>query len=290
MRKPTPRTITSWLAVMMLLLPAAAMGQVDKEVQRAFAALRSDKVKHNCGEAISALFSRREELKDALVDELYRTDEQGRGALMFILYNTKSFTPDDRFLQLVMRILPADQKNVSRRCGCDLPITVRDDGHLDQIVGRWQYVDTHFEQFEPLLTPLISTTKDSWMLWAIAWMYKKHGIFESKADLFTREVLGVATANLANDNVSWNAAAAVRLFLIFGDKSVPLLQAATRSRDAQARYFAKATLDALKGEHRAFGYLGSKVDLSETVVGDKVIEPEWMGDLVADYMDKDTYP
>lgn len=274
----------------MLLFPAVAMAQADKEVRRAFAALRSDKVKHNCGDAISALFPRREELKDALVDELYRADEQGRLALMFILYNTKSFTPDDRFLQLVMRILPADQKLASHGCGCDLPVTFREDGNADQVVGRWEYVDLHFDQFEPLLTPLISTTKDSWMLWAIAWMYKKHGIFESKAALFTPEVLNVAAANLANDKTAWNAAAAIRLFLILGDKSVPTLQAATKARDSQARYFAKATLDALKGEHRAFGFLGANVDLSETLFGEKVIEPEWMPDLVMEYMDKETYP
>lgn len=290
MRKSVPYRMMPLLVAATLFFPAVSgLAQSQKDVRRALASLRSDRLKHNCGEAIEMLYPRREELKDALVDELYRTDAQGRGAIMFILYNTKSFTPDDRFLRLVMQQLPADQKAEAHSCGCDLPLTFRDDNELNEIVSRWKYVDEHFDLFEPLLTAQISTTKDSWMLWATAWLYKKRGILETKVDLFT-PVLGVAAANLANDKVSWNAAGAVRLFIMLGERSVPTLQAATRSRDSQSRYFAKATLDALKGEHRAFGYLGSKVDLSETLFGEQVVEPDWMPELVEKYIDQDAYP
>lgn len=292
MRRPFSHRLAISLVAAISLFPAVSgRAEADREVRAALASLRSDHKKHNCGEGIELLYPRREELKDALVDELYRTDAQGQAAILFILYNTKSFTPDERFLRLVMQQLPADQKAAAHGSGCDLPITVRDDGELNEIVSRWEYVDAHFDLFEPLLTAQISTTKDSWMLWATAWLFKKRGIFETKMDLFTTpEVLGVAAANLARDNVNWNASGAIRLFLILGERSVPALRTATRSSDSQTKYLAKATLDALKGERRAFGYLGSKVNLSETLFGPGVVEPEWMYEVVSEYLDRDVYP
>jgi hypothetical protein len=293
MRRTISHRLTiSLSAAIFLFLAVSGQAQADKEVTRALAGLRNDQQKHNCGDAISLLYPRREELKDALVDELYRTDPQGVSSILFILFNTKSFTPDERFIRLMMQRLPPHQSHDVNYAGtCDLPLSPRGpDGKRSEIVDRWEYVDAHFDLFEPVLTAQISTTKDSWMLWATAWLYKKRGIFETKVDLFTPDVLAVAAANLANDQVPWNASGAIRLFLIMGERSVPALRAATRASDAQARYFAKATLDALKGEQRAFGYLGSKVNLSETLFGPRVMEPEWMGELVMGYMDRDAYP
>jgi hypothetical protein len=292
MRGPIPHRIVTSLIAAVLLFPAVAgLAQTEKEMRRAFVDLRDDQKKNNCGDAIAWLYPRREELKDALVDELYRTDPQGVGAIMFILYNTKSFTPDERFIRLVMQYLSPGSSRRMPKGWFDLPLDPPDPtGKRREITGPWEYIDAHFDVFEPLLTAQISTTKDSWFLWATAWLFKKRGIFETKVELFTPEVLGVAAANLAGDEVPWNASGAIRLFLILGERTEPTLRAALRSSDSQARYFSKATLDALKGEHRAFGYLGSKVNLSETVFGPRVLEPEWMSELVLEYMDRDAYP
>jgi hypothetical protein len=292
MRRPIPHwPAISLIAATLLFSTLAGKAQTEKEVRRAFANLRDDRQRDNCGAAIAWLYPRREELKDALVDELYRTDPQGVGAIMFILYNTKSFTPDDRFIRLVMQKLPAGEKRRMPNGWFDLPLTPPGpDGLPSEITERWRYVDAHFEIFEPLLTAQIRTTKDSWLLWATAWLFKKRGIFETKVDLFTPEVLELAAANLADDGVRWNASATIRLFLILGDRSVPTLRHATRSSDSQTRYFALATLDALKGERQAFGYLSSKVDLLQAVFGRDVAEPEWLVEPTASYMNRKAYP
>jgi hypothetical protein len=226
------------------------------------------------------------------VDELYRTDAQAVGAIMFILYNTKSFTPDDRFVRLVMQKLPPGEKLRMPNGWFDLPLRPPGpDGQPPEITLPWMYVDEHFDLFEPRLTAQIKTTKAPWILWATAWLFKKRGIFETKVELFTPDVLDLLAANLASDKIRWNASAAVRLFLILGPRSEATLLAATHAPDSQERYFAKATLDALKGDHRAFGYLGSKVNLNETPwLKPGVAEPEWLGDAISDYRDRDVYP
>jgi hypothetical protein len=280
------------IAAVLFFPSVSGKAQTEEAVRRAFANLHDDQTKHNCGDAIAWLYPRREEIKDALVDELYRTDAQGADAIMFILYNTRSFKPDDRFIRLIMRKLSPGEKQRMPNGWFDLPLGPVGPGNKPTEITRpWEYVDAHFDLFEPLLTNQISTTKDPWILWATAWLFKTHRVWETKVDLFTPEVLEVAAANLVNDDIGWNASAAVRLFLILGARSEPTLLRATRSSDSQARYFAKATLDALKGERRAFGYLGSKVNLSETPLpGRGVAEPEWLGDLIAYYRDRDVYP
>lgn len=274
------------------IAPAASeTAQTETEIRRAFANLHDDHQKHNCGDAIDWLYPRREELKDALVDELYRTDPQGAASIMFILFNTKSFTPDDRFKRLVMQQRPVRESRGIPTERFDVPLTQHGpDGDGSKITGRWKYIDTHFDIFEPLLTAQIGTTKDSWILWATAWLFKQRGTFETKVDLFTPEVLDVAATNLANDEVRWNGSASIRFFLIMGERSVPTLRRAAESTDSQTRYFARATLDALKGNRQAFGYLASQINLNETLFGRYVMDPPWMFGLADQYIGREAYP
>src|SRR5690349_24713067 len=89
----------------------SSKAQTAQEVQTALAHLRSDDQLYNCSRAISWLSLYRETLKDELVNELYRTDRQGRDAILHILFNTKSFVPDIRFKQFILaRLVEQDSR------------------------------------------------------------------------------------------------------------------------------------------------------------------------------------
>ena len=66
-----------------------------------------------------------------------------------------------------------------------------------------------------------------------------------------------------DDQQPYNASQTIRLFLLLGSQSRPTLEATLNSPDQQARSFAKATIDALQGNHRAFGYLDARIDLTD---------------------------
>lgn len=277
------------------VLTKVSYAQASEEVREAFINLHDDNKKLNCGTAVEWLYPRREQLKDDLVDELYRTDPQGAKAIMFLLLNTRSFKPDERFINTVMTNLGRSARSyVGSRMLFDRPPP--SSGAIQTI---WEYVDAHFDVFEPLLTQQVSITSDPWILWAIAWEFKSRGTLEQKIDLYTPEVMKKAAASLADDDVSYNASQAIRLFLILGDRSAPILKEAAKSHDTQARSFALATLDALKGNHRAFGYLNANVDLTHPLVslpGAKdyrrtTSEPEWLRDETERYRYSDKpYP
>lgn len=292
MKCNTAKNIVAGLAaVTACFVTKTTFAQTSNEVRLAFVNLHDDTKKHNCGEAVAWLYSRRDQFKDDLVDELYRTDAQGATAIMYLLFNTRSFKPDERFINTVMASLGRSSRAyIGGGIAYDLP--PREAG---QARGTWEYVDAHFDTFEPLLTQQIGTTSDPWILWAIAWEFKSRNILEQKIDLFTLEVMKKAAANLVNDNIGWNASQTVRLFLVLGDRTVPILKEAAQSPDSQARNFARATLDALKGNRRAFGYLNSKVDLTQgllTLPGAKDYQtPEWLSDETEPYLFNDRpYP
>ncbi len=281
---PRRKILASVALVVLSLLKPSASAEPSDEVRRAFINLHDDMVKHNCGDALGWLYARREQLKDDLVDELYRTDAQGASAIMFLLLNVRSFKPDERFLNAVVSGLAEnDRYSVPGRFLCDYP-----SAEPGRIGSTWAYVDAHFDIFEPRLTQLIGTTGDPWILWAIAWEYKSRKMLEQKIALFTPEVMRKAAANLADDNVGYNASQTVRLFLLLGDRTVPILKEAAQSSDAQARNVARATLDALKGSHRAFGYLNAHLNIVYQLLGlpgaQRPAEyPPWLNDETEPY-------
>jgi hypothetical protein len=93
------------LALAITTLPSSR-AQNPEDMRRAFIDIHDDKIPHNCEHAAAWLFKYREELKEDLLDELYRTDPQGRDVILHILFNTGSFTPDERFLRFVVMRLP----------------------------------------------------------------------------------------------------------------------------------------------------------------------------------------
>jgi hypothetical protein len=253
-----------------------------EEVRQAFADIHTDNVPHNCAHATEWLLKYREELKDDLLAELYRTDRQGRDAILHVLFNTESFQPDERFIRFVFARMSEDNRYVKSDMIFKDP--------LDRLAWSgahweaWRYMDEHFELFDPYLKEEIGRTESPFVLWAAAWLAKHRGILTDYGPLFTPEVLRRATVHLRQDQIRYNASRAVRLFLLLGDQSIPVLREVSGDADPQAAMFAQATIDALGGKRKAFGYLVSKLDLSQVLFGPGVQEPEWLSEAAEPYV------
>jgi hypothetical protein len=269
-------TLTAMLLAGAAISRALAAPPAD-EIRRAFADIRDDKIKHNCEHATEWLLKCREEIKDDLLAELYRTDYQGRDAIFHVLFNTVSFQPDERFIRFLMARMPEANHHVASDT-----IFKDQTGRLPVSGAAWEawfFINDHYAQFEPYLKEEVGKTDSPFFLWAAAWLAKTRGVMAEYAPLYTPEVLSKIAVNLKDDGEDSNASQTVRLYLLLGDQSVPALQEISRSGDSQAANLAKATLDALKGKRRAFGYLNAKLYLSTVLFGSKVNEPDWLGEL-----------
>lgn len=279
---------------LLVITTGVTKGQSSSEVRQALRDIHDDRVPGNCVKASRFLFQHREALKEYLLDELYRTDKQGRDAILYVLFNTSSFVPDERFARLVITRLPEQDSQVRNYSVFELG---PNSGDLEPIHTSgahweaWPFMNKYFATFEPLLKSQIGKTNNVFVLWGTAWLLKKRGVLQDYSALFTSAVLDSAVANLRDDTQNYNASHAVRLFLLLGDQSLPTLRKAASSKDQQTRYLAKAIIDALtKGSHDAFGYLNSKVKLTGVPFGEEPLEPSWLSEASAKYMDRDTYP
>ena len=150
--------------------------QTVQDVQRKFGDLREDNIPGNASNATAWLFVRRDKLRDAMLEELYRTDRQGRDAILQILFQTPSFVPDERFLRFVVARLGEEDIYVSNRIIDTVMHYERlpngEPGRLNGFNGAhhdaWIFIDAHFEAFEPLLREQIGKTKSMWTLWGTA--------------------------------------------------------------------------------------------------------------------------
>jgi hypothetical protein len=260
-----------------------------EELRRAFADIRSDNVPHNCEHATEWLLKYGDELREDLLAELYRTDRQGRDAILHVLFNTASFQPDERFIRFVFARMAEEDRYVKSS------MIFKDPSDRLAWSGAhweaWRYIDDHFQLFEPYVKSEIGTTDSVFVLWATAWVAKRRGIMADYAPLFTPDVLRKAAANLKQDQVRYNASRAVRLFLLLGDQSLPALRDMSTAGDPQARMLAKATIDALGGKRKAFGYLVAKLDITQVLFGPAVTEPDWLSEAAEPYIENDRpYP
>jgi hypothetical protein len=257
------------------------------QVRSAFADIRDDKVPHNCEHATEWLLKNREDIKDELLAELFRTDRQGRDAILHVLFNTASFQPDERFIRFLIARLPEQSRYVKPSMIFKTPPNQipYSSAHWE----AWSFIDAHFAQFEPYLKEEIARSESPYFLWAVAWLAKVRGVFADYALLFTPEVLRRAAANLAADHEPSNASQAVRLFLLLGDQSLPTLRevASSASESSQEGNLARATIDALAGKRKAFGYLISKLSINEVLFGERVVEPNWINDAAQPYFSND---
>jgi hypothetical protein len=286
----TPRRVLFWSCVFLALTQTGfAAVPPPEEVRRAFSDIRNDNVPHNCAHATEWLLKYREELKEDLLAELYRTDRQGRDAILHVLFNTDSFQPDERFIRFMFARMNEGDQYVKSDTIFKEP--------LDRLAWSgshweaWRYIDDHYQLFESYVKEEIGRSESPFVLWAAAWLAKHRGIMSEYAPLFTPEVLRRAAVSLKQDDIKYNASRAVRLFLLLGDQSLPVLREVARDRDPQAAMLAHATIDALAGKRKAFGYLVSKVDITQVLFGPSVQEPEWLGDAVEPYLEPGrTYP
>ena len=74
---------------------------------------------------------------------------------------------------------------------------------------------------------------------------------------------------------------------MLGDQSIPTLREISTARDPQAAMLAKATIDALGGKRKAFGYLVAKLDITQVLFGPEVKEPDWISDAAEPYVYND---
>jgi hypothetical protein len=327
------------LFVSIALIAPRVLAQTPDEVRRAFVDLHDDKVPHNCEHAMEWLFKYREQLKDELIDELYKTDWQGRSAICHVLCNTTSFESDERFIRQTFYLLRSDKiigngeeaaKWLAARGDQIEPLLVEeiyktdeqgrhqilkllsqmhsfvpDDRFIHLIAAQmvendtddvdWRFVHDHFDAFEPLLADAIAKSRnrphDMYLLWSTAWVMKKRGVLDRYASVFTQAALTAAATHLRTDNESSNAGWAVRFFLLLGDRSLDTLRKVAQSNDPQARSLANATVDALGGNRKAFGYLQARVELSRTPFGPEVSDPVWLAQAAEPYrQNSKSYP
>src|SRR5437588_582868 len=145
----------------------------------------------------------------------------------------------------------------------------------------------NLQLFQPYVKAEVGSTESVFVLWATAWVAKRRGTLNDYAPLFTPEVLRKAAANLKQDQVRYNASRAVRLFLLLGDQSIPTLREVCGAGDPQAAMLAKATIDALGGKRKAFGYLVAKLDITQVLSGPEIKEPDWISDAAEPYVYND---
>jgi hypothetical protein len=243
--------------------------------------LRDDRVGGDCERAEKWLSERSEQWKENLVEELYKTDWQGRNSILGILDKTKSFVPDERFLGFVFDTLNHKNRNAEFL-------------HKRVMDADCQFISNHFAAFESRLKDQLRRTTpapdDMLKLWIIVWLVKKQGVFDQYAPLITPSLYEAAATNLKDDKVSHNASEAVRFFLLMGDASLPVLAQVAKSSDRQAANLARATIGALRGERSAFGFLVTRVDISESAFGPEVDTPAWVQTAMEPYFRRETYP
>jgi hypothetical protein len=124
-----------------MMAAPASLAQSADQVRRAFLDLRDDKIPHNCEHATEWLFKYREQLKNDLVDELDKTDWQGRDAICHILWNVPSFQPDERFIRQTLQLL-------------------RSDDILNNAEEASKWLETQGDKIQPLLADELSKTDE----------------------------------------------------------------------------------------------------------------------------------
>ncbi len=245
--------------------PAAAVDH--DQLLLAFRNVRSDDVPGNAEAACAWLYAHRSEITPELLDELYRTDRQGRDAIFFALIRTKDFQPDARFCQMLVSRLNEEDRYVKNS---DLGI-----GGLHWVA--WIYIDRHYDLFKPLLLDNLQTTTDMFAIWGTVTLFQKHGDLAEMLPKFDQHVWDTAAVSLRADDIEGNAAQAVRFYFLVGTPALPHLQPITTSGESQSSNLASAIVDAMGGSRRAYGYLNSQVVISRDLVGPSPgQEPDWL--------------
>lgn len=243
--------------------------------------LRDNKVGWDSQRAERWLSQRTDQFKDNMLDELHKTDWQGRNSIIGLLNTANSFVPDEAFVSFLLNSINHKNRNAEFL-------------HQNLMDADCRFISDHFELFDARLKELVGKTTtapdDMLKLWIIIWLAKKHGVYDQYEPLITPAVLSAAASNLRDDKVAHNASEAVRFFLLIGDKGISAMEQVAKGSDRQAASLAKATIDALHGERKAFGFLVTRVDISEAAFGSEVATPDWVRSAMEPYFRRETYP
>jgi hypothetical protein len=257
-------------------LPISAAVPPD-QLASAFQNIRSDDIPHNAETACAFLYAHRDELTPEFLDELYRTDRQGRDVILYALMRTKSYTPDARFCQTLVSRLNEENRNVGNH---DLGI------RLGVHWLAWTYMDRRYDLFKPLLLANLQTTSDMFSIWGTVTLLQKHGDLPAELPKFSQRVWDTAADSLKNDTIEGNAGQAVRFYLLIGPDALPHLRPLTTSQDSQARDLASATIDAIGGSKEAYGFLESTVFIDRDLfTGELKDDPKWLEENIKKWFD-----
>ena len=255
--------MTRRMPIALLFLAAAswfsarASAQTPEQISLAFRNVRSDDIPHNADAASDWIYAHRNPLKSELLDELYRTDRQGRDVILFALMNVKGFDPDERFRRLLVSRLNEEDHFVRNS-----------DLHLFVHWYAWRFINAHYGAFKALILENLQGTNDMLCIWQTARQLQRQADFIAAWPTFPPpHVWETAALSLRNDEIGFNASQAIRFYLMVGKGAIPHLRQVTTRDDAQARDYASATIDAIGGSRNAYGYLGSEIAFA-SFIGD----------------------
>jgi hypothetical protein len=251
------------------LAPRYAFADVAEQTRIAFRNIRADDIPRNAVTAADWIIQNRDQLVPELQDELYRTDRQGRDVILFALMEAKSFQPDARFCRTLVSRLNDEDHYVKNQ-----------DVLLWTHWHAWKYIDQHYDLFRALVLENLQTSNDMWCIWGTICLLQKHGELTAEVSKFSPHVWETVAKSLRSDDVEGNAGQAIRFYLIIGKPSLPHLEPLAKSDEEQTRDFAAATIDAMKGSRRAYGYLASQVMIDRDVFKREVGPPDWLSDEV----------
>lgn len=255
------------LLPMILSAPAGAAADLAEQTRIAFRNIRTDDIPRNAGTAADWIISNRSQLTDELLDELYRTDRQGRDAILFALMATKSFQPDPRFCRLLVSRLNDEDRYVNNS-----------DLLLHTHWRAWKFIDSHYAMFRTLILENLQTSENMWCIWGTICLLQRHNDLASEVPKFSPHVWETVGRSLRSDDIEGNAGQAIRFYLIIGNSALPYLEPLTKSKEEQTQDLAAATIDAMKGSRRAYGYLVSNVNIGRDVLGRSVPSADWAGE------------
>lgn len=236
----------------LFVLTACGWGQTERQIRLAFRSIRDDDIPFNGTHAADWVIANRKALKPALIDELERTDAQGRGIIMTALMMNKEFRPDERFMKRV--------------------ITYLNGGVIDALGGvryeAWPFFDRNYEMARPLLIANLNTTTSMECILDTTVYFITRRRFDKEVDNYGPHVWQVAADSLKDDNIYGNAGQAITFYLSLGRMVEPRLKQLAGSKEAQTHDYASAMLDAMKGSRRAYGYLASQTQYG--------VGPDWL--------------
>lgn len=212
--KPTPETITA-----------------------AIAALGKDNVKWNFAFAFDYLMKNRKAALPFLVAALPNKDGQREHGILRILVAEPSFRPTSEQLDLCFTHIVShawrDDDRIIRQPNLSL---------------RYDLILYLVEQANTCKASLSShlNSEDSFTMWVTTFILSQANLLDEFRPKIATKTLEHLAANLRNDNIDYNAAFAVRTFLLLANQGVPILRKSSTSQDSQQRELSKLILEYLK--------------------------------------------